>query len=227
MVWFTQSTGVNVIDFEEYEIKHNRLFLMRPKQVHNWSYSKNSNGYIAVFDKYLLKELAMNFINSPFVDLPNKSTQLLKLLFDNLIEESKQNDKLGERTIVQGISYLLHQLKRLSNEPIRNKGTNSKTVLKFSKLISSTIGKNLSINDYASKLNITIDKLNEVCKENYGQSPKTIILERKITEAKRLLYFTDLSVKEIAFKLGFEDSSYFSRIFKQKTNLSPTEFKSA
>lgn len=225
LVWFTKSTGINVIDFEEYEIKHNRLFLMRPKQVHNWSYSKNSNGYIVIFDKHLLKEIT-DFVDKPYFDLSDKNTKLLKPLFENLIEESKHNDKLSEKTIVQGISYLLLQLKRLSNENTQNKGAKPENILAFLKLVSATICENLSVSDYASKLNFTVDKLNKICKENYGQSPKTIILEKKITEAKRLLYFTDLSVKEIAFQLGFEDSSYFSRIFKQKTNLSPTEFKS-
>lgn len=99
-------------------------------------------------------------------------------------------------------------------------------MLDFSELISNTISQNLSVKNYADRLHITTDKLNEICKQNYGSSPKTIILDKKITEAKRLLYFTDLTVKEIAFKLGFEDGSYFSRIFKQKTNISPTDFKS-
>ena len=197
---------------------------MRPKQVHNWSYSKNSNGYIIVFDKYFLKEVT-DFVDNPFFDLSDKNTQFLKPLFENLIKEININDKLSEKTIIQGIPYLLLQLKRLSNENPKNKEIKPKTILKFSKLVSDNICENISVNEYASKLNLTADKLNEICKENYGQSPKTIILEKKITEAKRLLYFTDLSVKEIAFRLGFEDSSYFSRIFKQKTNLSPTEFK--
>ncbi|MDF0707668.1 AraC family transcriptional regulator [Flagellimonas okinawensis] len=225
IVWFTKSTGINVIDFEEYEIKHNRLFLMRPKQVHNWSYSKSSNGYIVVFDRHLVKEIT-DFATQPFIDLSNKNTKLLTPLFENLIDESGKNDELGKKTIIHGISFLLLQLKRLSNENPQDKGIKSKGILRFSKLVSETIGENISVNEYASRLNLTVDNLNQICKENYGQSPKTIILEKKITEAKRLLYFTDLSVKEIAFRLGFEDSSYFSRIFKQKTNLSPTEFKS-
>ena len=199
---------------------------MRPKQVHNWSYSKKSNGYIAVFDKHLLKKTT-DFVDKAFFDLSERNTKFIKPLFENLIEEFKKNDKLSEKTIIQGISYLLLQLKRLSNEYSQNKEIKSRTILKFSKLVSDTICENISVNEYASKLNLTVNKLNEICKVNYGQSPKTIILEKKITEAKRLLYFTDLSIKEIAFQLGFVDSSYFSRIFKQKTNLSPTEFKSA
>ncbi len=194
-------------------------------QVHNWSYSKNSNGYIAIFDKHLFKETT-DYTDKPYFDLSDKKAKFIKPLFENLIEESNKNDKLSEKTIIQGISYLLLQLKRLSKEIPENNEIKQKTALMFSKLVSETIYENNSVNDYASKLNLTIDKLNEICKENYGKSPKSIILDKKITEAKRLLYFTDLSVKEIAFRLGFEDSSYFSRIFKQKTNFSPTEFKS-
>lgn len=227
IVWFTDSTGINVIDFEEYEIKPNRLFLMHPQQVHNWSYSKKSKGYILVIDKHFIHEFPWELLNTVVYDLSAKDIQLLKPIFENLIEESNRNDKLSEKTIASGISYLSFQLKRLSANLAQNDRKKSKTILKFSKLVSDTISENLSVKDYADKLHLTVDKLNEICKKSYGQNPKTIILDKKITEAKRLLYFTDLSVKEIAFQLGFEDSSYFSRIFKQKTKLSPTDFKSA
>ena len=146
---------------------------MRPKQVHNWSYSKNSNGYIIIFDKHLLKETT-DFVNKAFFDLSDRNTKFLKSLFENLIEEFNKNDKLSEKTIVQGISYLLLQLKRLSNENPQNKEIKPKTILEFSKLVSDNICENVSVNGYASKLNLTVDKLNEICKDNYGQSPKTI-----------------------------------------------------
>lgn len=227
LVWFTESSGINVIDFKEYEIKPDRIFLMQPKQVHNWSYSKESKGYILVFDKHFAKEFPLELMNTVFFDLPSKNGQYLKPLFENLIEESNLNDKLSEKTIVSGISYLLFQLKRLATHLAQNERNKPKIVLKFSKLVSNTLSENLSVKDYAYRLHLTTDKLSEICKENYGQNPKAIVLDKKITEAKRLLYFTDLSVKEIAFRLGFEDSSYFSRIFKQKTKLSPTDFKSA
>ncbi|ADF51090.1 transcriptional regulatory protein, AraC-type [Zunongwangia profunda SM-A87] len=198
---------------------------MRPKQVHNWSYSKNSNGYIAIFDKHLFKELT-DVPEQAYFDLSAKNTAVLQPTFEHLIQESKHTDQLSQKTILQGISYILLQLKRLAQEAPQNNTFPSKDLLKFSKLVAQNLGKNLSVAHYAAQLHITVDKLNHICKQHYAQSPKTIILEKKITEAKRLLYFTDLSVKEIAFRLGFEDSSYFSRIFKQKTSLSPTQFKS-
>lgn len=226
IVWFTKSKGINVIDFEEHEIKHNRIFLMQPKQVHNWSYSKNSKGYIIVFDKHLIKQLSSDFPEVPYFDLLASSTQILKPLLDNLIKESEIADELSEEIIIQGISYILLQLKRLTNRSFQSHGMKPELIINFSKLVLENISENHSVAWYASTLNSTVNKLNNICKEYYEQNPKTIILEKKVTEAKRLLYFSNLSVKEIAFRLGFEDSSYFSRIFKQKTNLSPTEFKS-
>lgn len=199
---------------------------MEPKQVHNWSYSSNSSGYILVFEQALLKELNLDFIDHPFLDLSEKQIALVKPVWDHLISESEQQDPLGEKTIICGISYLLLLFKRGSNEKCQNTDLKPKLLLKFSRLIAEHINENITVEQFASKLNLTVDKLNHICKEKYGQSPKAFILEKKITEAKRLLYFTDLSVKEISFQLGFDDSSYFSRIFKRKTNYTPTDFKS-
>jgi AraC-like DNA-binding protein len=56
-------------------------------------------------------------------------------------------------------------------------------------------------------------------------APLLIIQNRVILEAKRLLYYTDKSAKEIAFELGFEDAAYFSNFFKKHTSLSPSLFK--
>tara|TARA_R110002126_G_scaffold178171_1_gene327143 strand:- start:329 stop:934 length:606 start_codon:yes stop_codon:yes gene_type:complete len=199
---------------------------MHPKQVHNWSYSNESKGYTLVFDKHFINEFPLEIMNIPFFDLKPNNIRLLKPIFDNLIEESKLNDDLGEKSIVSGVNYLLLHLTRMANDLKQNIKTKPTTTLEFSKLVAATISQNLTVKNYADQLHLTVEKLNKLCKENYGQNPKNIILEKKITEAKRLLYFTDLSVKEIAFQLGFEDSSYFSRIFKLKTNLSPSKFKS-
>lgn len=226
IVWFTDSRGINVIDFEEYEIKANRLFIMQPGQIHNWSYDKGSKGYILVFDRHFISELPLDLQDVIFIDLPHENSVHIELLLENLIDELNTGDKLSEKIILSGISYLLDQLRRFAEGLRHNESIKPEIVLKFLSLINYTISENLSVKAYADKLNLSTDKLNEICKEHYGKTPKTIILDKKILEAKRLLYFTNLSVKEIAFRLGFEDSSYFSRVFRQKTTLSPTDFKS-
>jgi len=199
---------------------------MQPKQVHNWSYSKDSKGFTLVITTHLINKETIDLFNTVFIDLPLEVKKDLKLVFQNLIKEYNKNDKLSETIVLSGISYLLNQLKRFALEPRHTEKVKSKTALKFSRLVSETLSENLSINDYASHLNITTERLIEICQKSYGQSPKSIILDKKITEAKRLLYFTNKTISEIAYQLGFTDSSYFSRLFKQKTKLSPSDFKS-
>tara|TARA_R110002050_G_scaffold280705_1_gene427749 strand:+ start:3121 stop:3393 length:273 start_codon:yes stop_codon:yes gene_type:complete len=68
---------------------------MQPKQVHNWSYSKESKGYILVFDKYFTNEFPLELMDIAFFDLKQKNIQLLKPLFKNLIEESNQGNNVA------------------------------------------------------------------------------------------------------------------------------------
>ena len=223
LVWFTSGFGVNVIDFEEFNIQSNRLFLTEPKQVHNWSYSVDTRGYILVFDEHIIQNLSLELSGSAYYDLNPDTAVFFKALIENLIVETKVKDHFNDRIINAGVSLLLLNLKRLF--PQSKHRIKSEEFLRLSKLISETVSAGLSVTDYADKLHVTPEKLNEICKENCGDSPKKIIQDKKITESKRLLYFTDLSIKEVAYRLGFEDSSYFSRIFKHKTGLSPSDFK--
>jgi AraC family transcriptional activator of pobA len=64
-------------------------------------------------------------------------------------------------------------------------------------------------------------------KEQSGKSAIMHIHERIVLEAKRLVFHTNSSVKEIAFELGFEDASYFNRFFKRLTGITPVEYKNA
>lgn len=80
---------------------------------------------------------------------------------------------------------------------------------------------------YASALNKSPKTLANVFALYGKKTPLQIIQERVVGEAKRLLYYTDKSVKEIAAEIGFEDTSHFSRFFKKQTSLTPTEFKNS
>lgn len=199
---------------------------MQPKQVHNWSYSKNSKGFTLVLDKHIVNKETTDLFNTVFIDLPLKTENILRPFFENLIQESNKKDGLGQGIVLSGIIYLLNQLKRFALDEGHDKKAQSKTALKFMKLVSDTLSENLTVNTYAEKLHLTTERLVELCRESYGQSPKSIILDKKMTEAKRLLYFTDKTISQVAYQLGFDDSSYFSRLFKRKTGLSPTDFKS-
>ncbi|WP_158990642.1 helix-turn-helix domain-containing protein [Mucilaginibacter sp. L196] len=79
--------------------------------------------------------------------------------------------------------------------------------------------------DYAEKLNITTPYLNECVKNATGHPVSYHIQQRVILEAKRLLYYSDKSVKEIAIQLGYDDYPYFSRLFTKVTGMTALSFR--
>lgn len=226
IVWFTQGTGFNVIDFEEFEINPNRIFTVGPKQIHNWSYSADSKGYYALVSEHLAMELNLDF-QAPYSDIPDSDRYFVTEIFKRLLEGqafsehrtvSESNLNLNRTKIA--ISYLCSLLSchkpNLSSNP---------TIGEFKKLISETYEARLSVDQYASRLNVSKSDLYTLCLQVTGLTPKQLELDLKVTDAKRLLLYSDLNISEIAYKLGLDDTSYFSRLFKRKTQLSPTEFK--
>lgn len=218
LVWFLKGSGFYVIDSEEYEIKLDRMFFVSPKQVHTWNYSENCGGYILTIDNSLGHELNLNCL-FPYLDINGHTKILLKTIFLDLIENFQNKDDIRI-----DIQYIYRQIERFAREnQVRHYATNP-YVSRFKKLISESCCRISTIERYATELNLSMDELNTLCREHVGTSAKQYLINIKLTEAKRLLLYSDYNINEIAFQLGFEDSSYFSRIFKKKTSLSPSDF---
>lgn len=96
---------------------------------------------------------------------------------------------------------------------------------KFIQLVKADIKSHYSVQDYANRLCISPSYLSRVCKKTVGISPKNVINNQVLSEAKHLLVSTTASIQEVANKLNFLDQSTFSRFFKQRLGLSPTAFR--
>ena len=81
------------------------------------------------------------------------------------------------------------------------------------------------VNDYAAEVHLSPKYLSQTVKQFTGKSAKEFIQDRLVLEAKRLLLHTDLSVKEVAYKIGFEEPLHFSAFFKKKAGVSPSSFR--
>ena len=82
-----------------------------------------------------------------------------------------------------------------------------------------------AVADYAGMLHVTPKSLGKMAKKHFSKTLTKLIAERLVIEAKRELYLTDKSVKEIAFSLGFEDAYYFCLFFKRQADVSPQEYR--
>lgn len=95
----------------------------------------------------------------------------------------------------------------------------------FLQILESNYRRPEGVDFYADKLNMSSRNLNLITQAVFGRSATEIIETRKLTEAKRLLLTSGKSVSEIGFELGYNEKSYFTRVFRKKTGVTPTAFR--
>jgi AraC-like DNA-binding protein len=95
----------------------------------------------------------------------------------------------------------------------------------FKTLVEENFGKMRRVDEYADLLYISSKHLEKTIKETLGVTPKQLIHDIVLAEAKLLLKQTDKTISEIAHDLKFEDQSYFSRFFKKHTLITPQEYR--
>lgn len=226
--------GTHVIDFEKIDIKVNRLFFIKPEQVHYWEVKPGSKLAIVQFSDDFLTELynynhipAINTTYESFIDLqPDIAASFLDIL--KKIESENSKNKLNSEKIIQAnIFILLSEIERLIKTDSIQRTKSSKYVIldNFKSLLNKKYKEVTSVNEFACLLNITPNYLNIVVKETTGLTANELMHKRIILEAKRLLINDHSDIVQIAFGLGFKDASYFARFFKRFTGLSPTEFR--
>ena len=239
-VMFTKGTGTHEIDFSSYPIKPGSVFLLNPGQTHHWELSEDIDGYVffhskSFYDMSFNGRSVSNFPffystqNAPCVYMDGINKDKMELLFNALVAEYQQFSLLKRQKIASQIDIIYIELSRLCiNESLSDSKKSSSYLLKFRELeqfIEEGYQINKSPSHYASKLNISPKHLNRITKEMVGKTTSDLIVERVILEAKRMLIHAQLNFAEIADALGYEDYSYFSRLFKNKVGENPSLFQ--
>lgn len=223
-VWFTHGNGFYVVDSEEYKIKPQRVFYVAPKQVHNWSLYDGTQGYIVVIDQQVGLDMNLTY-GFPYVDIDNSDILFHTSILENIRKElTNKYEVVDDENIKAGLKYYSHLLYQIAKRKEVKTSQSNALIEQFKQLVLSDYSRLRTISYYAGQLNVREEKLNETCKRNLGLSAKQYLLNLKMTEAKRLLIYSENNISEITFQIGFEDSSYFARIFKKRTGLSPSLF---
>ena len=96
---------------------------------------------------------------------------------------------------------------------------------RYKQMLNANYSEWHNVSDYANALNVSADHLNRVVKSLSGKTAKEHIQSRIVLAAKRLIYFSSLSNKELSYQLGFSESANFSTFFKKCTGFTPSEFR--
>lgn len=238
-IFFTKGSGEHLIDFDTFPVKPGSVFLLNPGQVHSWKLSKDVEGFVFIHTKEFYNSI---FINRKIEDFPFFHLQqnypviyLLKKdrhrieIFSELIHETfnKPSEfrlvKLG--TITDLMYIELSQLYIPTGKIKTDTHSNYGKVVKLQQLIDQHYKTKKLPSDYADLMNMSIRHLNRISQETVNKSTGNLIFDRILLEAKRILIHKDTAISRVADELGYEDTSYFIRLFKKKTGFSPKEFQ--
>ncbi len=243
ILFFEKGGGEHIIDFKSFPVHDHSAHFVLPGQVHKLERKENSCGYVLLFGEDILiknQEPGTNIL----LDLPfynqNARTDFfiakgafteIGYLLEKVIAEEKGGLPLSEKICGQYIMLILHLLSRegtqnkITKEPAGNIRT--AVLVRLKHLLEKNYASQHKPAFYADALNITPGYLNELVHKALGKASSELIQDRLLLESKRLLFYTDLSVNEIAYAVGFEDPAYFSRLFKKILKSTPSEYREA
>ena len=230
-----KGNGVHVIDFEKIDIKPDRLFFIKPEQIHFWQISPRSKLAIIQFSVDYLARLfnpdsipAIHSALKQYIDLQTEESGLIYSIISKIDTENNKNDLNSDKIIQAQIFIILAEIERLSRiETVqKSKGNKIEILNNFKRLLNANYKEITTISGYAKLLSITPNWLNIIIKETTGFTANELMHNRILLEAKRLLINKNIDITQIAYELGFKDASYFARFFKKSTGISPSGFRS-
>lgn len=236
---FTEGAGTHTIDFKTFPVKPYQLYFMVPGQVHSWQFEGKVDGYVLNFSVSFLQSLLLKpdyleqfpffngSVDAAVIDLPENLQTRMKELFETLVEENETDAGMSVDMVQTTMLQIFILAGRLSLDKTDSNSNSYNYVLlkNFKKLIEDNYSKTRLPKDYAMMMFITPNHLNSLCNSSLGMSSGELIRNRVILEAKRLLINPVLTITEIAYKLNFEDNSYFSKFYKKHTGMTPEEFR--
>lgn len=233
-----QGSGSHIIDFEEYQIKPNRLFFINYDQVHSWDITSNVKGYIILFSKsfYNLVYTGNDLVKSDtavenlpvYADIDDKDLRFWLNTCENIQLEFEKGIGASNEVISLLLKTCVLQMEASAGDQLQAMNTadhKNRLVHEFRKMVNLYFKEKKTTKDYAEPLSITPNYLNALVKDKLGKSAGMVIRNRIILEAKRLLSHTVLPVRQIALELGFTDNSHFGKYFKNATQTTPETFR--
>lgn len=242
IIWVKKGEGLLKVDFSEYLFNPNSLFYFAPYQPFMVSTDKKIEGLAIQFhsDFYCIHRnpqetncdtvLFNNIYQEPFHVVDTDNEQKIDFILNQILLELENKENDNYELLIPNLKILLVTLSRLKSQSIKIEpkfiASETPSILKkLKREIEKNFNQKHSASDYASLLNISPNALAKLVKTHFHKTLTELITERIIIEAKRELYMTNTPIKEIAWKLGYSDEFYFSRLFKNNTSISPQMYR--
>lgn len=213
------------------------LLLIPAGIVHGFTWHSDSSGHVTtIADSYLRHlvardaDLAPLFTHPHAVPLPSGDGDAAQTIIARMAQELGWSG-LGQRAAVESalLSLMVLALRHATLAQTARPGNARQAALvaRLRERIEQRFRQREPVSDHAKALGASLTALRQACAQVAGSSPAQMLDDRALLEARRLLLYSQLSVAEIAYAIGFEDPAYFSRFFTRHIGQSPRAYRAA
>ncbi|TKC63589.1 helix-turn-helix domain-containing protein [Pedobacter hiemivivus] len=228
-----RGNGHHAIDFIPHHVGRYSVFFMRPGQVHELQLKSKSTGYLMQFstefyfpqDKGGLSLLRKASTINHY-QLNKESFGKITSTLESIQQEFSSKKEAYNVVIKSNMDLLLIELIRNQTSAPEKVNLHTQEKLEvFMGLLEKNIFKHKQVSQYADMLNLSVYQLNSIVNAALGKTCSAVINEQIILEAKRCILATSIQINQTAYRLGYEDVSYFIRFFKKHTGHTPDSFR--
>ncbi len=241
VIWIEDGTGTYLVDTNEFSVEGSGIFCLSPGQIFCVKSEKIKSAYQIEFDKEFYcveshgKEIACNGLlfnnvhQASIISVKENEKPIFETILQQMIGELENKGVSHKELLISYLRmFLIHALRLLEkqeSETLPATHHSNQQVQDFIALVDKQFKKEHSVSGYAEQLFISPKSLAKKLQALGYPTPLQLIQNRIILEAKRLLKFSQMSIKEIAFELGFDDPAYFSRLFSKNVAVSPAAYR--
>jgi AraC family transcriptional regulator, transcriptional activator of pobA len=240
IIWFEKGNPTHLVDFNPIKIQPNTFLFLNKDTVQRFDHKIKLEGKAILFtDRFFCKtESDTKFLRNSilFNDLftvsqfqINKQENVFADILQSMTNELQKPKDNFQSDILQNLfhNFLLYSERERRKQDFTEikKGANLDYVMLFKDYLETNFKNQKQVSFYAQALIITEKRLNTATSKIFGKTPKEIIDDRIILEAKRILAHTTENIKEIGYILGFDEPTNFTKYFKKHSLVTPVEFR--
>jgi AraC family transcriptional regulator, transcriptional activator of pobA len=214
------------------------LLIVPSGMIHGFTFERDTRGHVVTVAQALIEEFAQR--DPAFAQLFDaaKCIELASDVFEahefeaaveklqrELVWPAAAQELAAEARLITALVAAVRAVADSDGSANQRRGPRAELVARFRTAIEENLRSGWSISRYAKALGVTASRLRAACLEIAGKPPARLLNDRLLLEAKRSLIYTNMTVGETAYALGFDDPAYFSRFFSQRVGQSPAAFR--
>lgn len=242
IIWFSEGEGTHEVDFHKHSFNGGTLFFLSPGQIHAFIKGSSEEGTVIRFcEQFLSDESSIEsvflkydlfnaFESLPFLSIDDENRRSLEYMLTSMRHELTNPGAFAHKDYLRHLLHLfLITIQRCGNNNAEKRlcinCKPDRLFVQFRQQLEHHFRQKHTVQEYSDLLNVSSKTLTRSVSDVAKTTPLKMINARIALEARRLLQYSDMKIKEIGYDLGFDDPSNFVKFFKRQTGNMPTHYR--